>query len=116
MQVALTPPKIDAAGVPLERLADNPRLSEADKLAEVSRQFEAVLLRQILQHAQRPVFQSDCNPDSSTHAIYRDLVTNQLAESISKSGTFGLASSLKQQLLRQLLPEQTGATAPADKP
>jgi len=79
-------------------------LSEAQKVAEASRQFEAVLLRQILGQARHTVFKSKLSPESTTSGIYQDMVTNQLAESISRSGSFGLARSLESQLLRQSLP------------
>lgn len=90
-------PKL-AADVPIERLAGNTHVSEAGKLAEVSRQFEAVLLRQILGDAQKKAFTSAMNPESVASGVYRDMVTDQLAESISRSGAFGLAASLNKQL------------------
>src|ERR1044071_7544475 len=82
----------------LENLASNKTLSEAQKVAEVSRQFESVLLRQILGQARKTVFASKLNEDSVSSGIYRDMVTSQLAEGISKSGTFGLAHALQTQL------------------
>jgi len=88
--------------VPLEKLADSKAFSEAEKVAEVSRQFESVLLRQILGQARKTVVHSKLNDDSVSSGIYRDMVTEQLAEGISKSGSFGLARSLESQLSRQL--------------
>jgi hypothetical protein len=46
---------IKAADVPIEQLAGNSKISDRDKVAEVSRQFEAVLLRQILQETRKSV-------------------------------------------------------------
>lgn len=86
----------------MEKLAGNSKISEKDKITEVSRQFEAVLLRQILQSAQKTHFASTVTGDSTTSAIYQDLITNQLADSISKSGAFGLAQTLNQQLQHEL--------------
>ena len=40
--------------------------------------------------------------DSAVGGIYKDMVTAQLAESISKSGSFGLAQSLQAELTRQI--------------
>ncbi|MBK7997237.1 MAG: rod-binding protein [Verrucomicrobia bacterium] len=88
--------------VPLEQLADNKSLSKSEKLEEVSRQFEAVLLRQILGSARKTVFKSKVNEDSLSSGIYQDMVTSQLADSISQSGSFGLARSLQSQLQHQL--------------
>ena len=99
---------------PLEKLAGNTTLSEAQKVAEVSRQFESVLLRQILGQARKTVFASKLNEDSVSSGIYRDMVTAQLAEGISKSGSFGLARALETQLTRQLAtPEKTQPAAAA---
>ena len=91
-----------AADLPLERLAGNPHVSETGKLAEVSRQFEAVLLRQILGDAQKNVFASAMHPGSVASGVYQDMVTDQLAENISRSGAFGLARSLNKQLQHEL--------------
>ena len=90
-----------AENLPLENLAGNKSLSEKEKVAEVSRQFESVLLRQILGQARRTVFKSKFKEDSMTSGIYQDMATNQLADAISRSGSFGLARSLEAQLIRQ---------------
>ena len=100
-----------AEDLPLEQLAGNKSLSEAEKVGEVSRQFESVLLRQILGQARKTVFRSTTNPDSMTAGIYQDLVTSQLADSISRSGSFGLARSLETQLAKQTL-SSTAAEEP----
>src|SRR6266542_5869706 len=100
--------------LPIEQLAANNSRSQAQKLAEVSRQFEAVLLRQILGQARKPVFHSKINQESSTTGIYQDMVTNQLADGISRSGSFGLARSLESQLVQQTLP--VAAAAAEQKP
>lgn len=101
--------KIDApneagrtAAIPIEHLADDKTLSKSEKIAEASRQFEAVLLRQILGSARKTVFKSAVSEESLSSGIYQDMVTDQLAESISRSGAFGLARSLQSQLQHQL--------------
>ena len=43
------------SGLPLEQWAKSGQLSDEKKIGELSRQFEAILLRQILQSAQKPV-------------------------------------------------------------
>src|SRR5262245_52648290 len=93
-----------ASDVPLERLAGNGQLSETQKVAEAARQFEALLLRKILEETQKTVIHSEFSDDSTAAGIYRDMVTQQLAESISKSGNFGVAKTLERQLNRQLHP------------
>ena len=91
---------VQASQLPLEMLAGNPNVSDADKVAEVARQFEAVLLRQILSEASKPA--GDGKGVASS--IYNDMVNTQLADSISRSGNFGLANALKGQLTHQTLP------------
>jgi len=108
MQIPLIQKEVQASELPLEQLAQNPKLSEKQKVSEVSRQFEALLLRQILHDAQKNVIPSRYGADSSVNGIYQDLSTAQLADSISKSGGFGLARNLEKQLSRQLLIKDSG--------
>ncbi len=104
MQVTAFQPAVRAADVPLDRLANNAQVSERDKVGEVCRQFEAVLARQILGAAQKPHFASTMNPQSFSGSIYQDMITNQLADRISRSGALGLARSLERELQHELKP------------
>ncbi len=90
--------QIVASDIAPEQLAGNPRLTEKQKIAEASRQFEAVLLRQILGDAQKTVIPSEFSDNSTAAGIYQDLITKTLADNISKSGAFGLARTFAQQL------------------
>ncbi len=108
MKIEGAHPHIDASQLPLESLAGNPNVSDNEKVGEVSRQFEAVLLRQILQDIRKPVL-ANSESESTTTDIYSDMINNQLADSISRSGAFGLARSLQSQLGHQVL-----AHAPAE--
>jgi Rod binding domain-containing protein len=101
MNVAPLHHTVTATGLPLEKLAGNPALSEKEKVAEVSRHFEAVLLRQILGAARKTIFKSKFSEDSMASGIYQDMTTGQLADAISHSGGFGLARSLEAQLIQQ---------------
>ena len=92
--------KIVASDIAPEQLAGNPRLTQEQKVAEASRQFEAVLLRQILGESQKTVIPSEFSDNSTAAGIYQDLVTSTLADNISKSGAFGLAKTFEQQLNR----------------
>jgi Rod binding domain-containing protein len=94
--------RAQTADVPAEQLAGNRSLTEREKIGQASREFEAMLLRQILENTQKPVIKSKLITDTTSTGIYRDLVTSTLAESISKSGEFGLAKTFEQQLSRQL--------------
>lgn len=102
MEISLSDRPVRAADVPLDRLAGNTALSKEQKVNEVCRQFEAVLLRQVLQEAQKPAFGTSSQPGSVSKDIYQDLATNQMAEAISRSGALGLANSLQGQLTHQL--------------
>ena len=102
MKISPQPNTMTASDVPLEQLANNSKLSEAEKIGELSRQFEAVLLRQVLQNAQKTVIKSKLTEESATSGIYQDMITSQLADCISKSGSFGFAKSLQEELTRQL--------------
>jgi flagellar protein FlgJ len=99
---ALSPAQaVRASDIPLERLAENKQLNQNDKIKEAARQFEAVLVRQILSAARKSIIPSTVNPQSCVSGIYDDMINVQLAESISRSGSLGLAATLDRQLSRQ---------------
>jgi len=100
MNIQPLKPHIDATEIAPERLAGNTALTEKQKIAEASRRFEAILLKQILDSSQKTVIKSKYADDSTASGIYHDMITTQLADSISKSGTFGLAKTFEQQLDR----------------
>ncbi len=99
--------QMQIANQPIEQLANNKSLSEAEKIGEISRQFESILVKQILEAGQKTTL-AGATEKSSTASIYQDMINNQLADSISRSGTLGFANSLKAQLIRQT----QGAAAP----
>jgi Rod binding domain-containing protein len=105
MQIPALQPQlpIKLTGIPAEDIARNTQVADQEKVHELCRQFEAVLLRQILNDAQKTVIQSSLTPKSSAHDLYQDMSVNQLADSISRSGSFGFARSLEQELTRQVL-------------
>ena len=107
MNVSALPSATKPGEIPLEKLEGSSRLTEPQKVGEVARQFEAVLLRQILSAARKNVIKSGINAESSTTGIYNDMINNQMADDISKSGVFGLARSLQTQLTRQVLKPET---------
>jgi Rod binding domain-containing protein len=81
-----------------ERLLGAEQMPESQKIEELSRQFEAVLLRKVLSEAQKPMLGDSLMGGSSTTAIYQDLMVAQLADQIASANTLGLANALKQQL------------------
>ena len=94
--------RVDTANLSLDRIAASTQVPESQKIAEASRAFEALLLRQILSESQRPVFGSKSSGNSTSEGIYRDLIVNQMADDISKSGGFGVGKSLARELQHQL--------------
>lgn len=96
--------------MPLEKLATSTQVGEREKIAEASRQFEAVLLRQILSQAQKPVFQSSFTQQNSTsNAIYQDMITQQLADRISHGGSFGFGKVLEKELAARYIKKEAVA-------
>jgi flagellar protein FlgJ len=104
MDIPPLQPRINVSTLPFDQLAKNPNVSKADKVKEACRQFEAVLMRQILQEARKTVIHSSTHHDSNAAGIYDDMVNNQVADNITHSGGFGLAKSLQAQLVHQVLP------------
>jgi Rod binding domain-containing protein len=115
MNILGTKPRIDASQIPLDSLAGNKNVSDADKVTEVSRQFEAVLVRQILQDIRKPILAKE-EGDPAVNGIYNDMINNQMAESITRSGGFGLAKSLAAQLSHQILPHPPASPGTSQPP
>jgi len=111
MPISAVQHNLRTSDLPLEKLAANPQLSQADKIAGASRQFEAIFLRQILANAQKPTFPSRFNPQSFSSGIYQDMLTTEVADQISRSGAFGFGQVLASQLTRQLNPDQAAPQA-----
>jgi Rod binding domain-containing protein len=108
MNISSLNPQIDASSIAPERLAKNPNLTEEQKIAEASRQFESILLKQILESSQKTVIKSKLTEDSTASGIYHDMITTQLADSISKSGKFGITKTFEHQLNRPHSPQPDG--------
>ena len=98
MNVSPIQSPVDTSTIPVEELAGDKSLTSRQKIAEASRQFEAIMLRQILSESQKPVITSEFTDNSTAAGIYQDYITNTLADSMSKSGTLGLAKIFEQQL------------------
>jgi Rod binding domain-containing protein len=111
MNISALQSQVRAADLPLEQLANNRQLSEQEKTGEATRQFEAVLLRQILTDATKTLFKSAANPESSSDGIYQDLITNNLADQMSRAGGFGLSRVLARQLQHELKTDFTSTEA-----
>jgi flagellar protein FlgJ len=102
----------DLTGEGLARFARNPKVSESDKIAEASRQFEAVLLRQILSAARKTVIRSGLEQESAASDMYQDMINAHLADAITGAGGLGLARSLQLQVNRPSQPLDEQETVP----
>ena len=89
------------ASRPAEDVGRSATMSSGEKVAELSRQFEALLLRQMLKEARKPMLGDTLTGKSSVSKIYDDMVTDRLADAIASSGDVGLGTSLQAQLMRQ---------------
>ena len=79
--------------------SDLPRIkTEEAKIDEVSRQFEAVILRNFLKDSLKPVFQTYLNKENSQNSIYRYHLVDSLAESMSERQALGISNILQMQL------------------
>jgi Rod binding domain-containing protein len=105
---------IDTSNIPVEDLAGNKHLTKQQKIHEASRQFESIMLQQILSEMQKPVVNSEFTDDSTASGIYQDYMTNALAQSMSKTDSLGFAKIFEQQLSPH--PSKTNSHAPVISP
>lgn len=108
--------RVRAESIPIEQLAGNKNVSDVDKAKEVARQFESVLLRQILKSVHQPGIKGMFDEGGNKNDIYFDMMNYHLADSISRSGGLGLATSLEAQLIRQTPSTGKGKKSGDDQP
>ncbi|MBT5846423.1 MAG: hypothetical protein HOH86_07485 [Verrucomicrobiales bacterium] len=117
MPIPINMSTMSANHMAVERLAGNNQLTEAEKIGEVSRHFESILLRQFLGKALQPMFggggMGGDGMNAATKGIYQDMITQTLADTISKTGEFGLAQAFHTQLMPRNLQAQEAAAAAA---
>jgi flagellar protein FlgJ len=77
----------------LGQLADSTGNQDPAKLAKASKQFECILLRQILGESMKPLLQG-----GPSGQVYGYMLTDSLANQISDGGGLGLAHVLQTQL------------------
>ncbi|MEC8929463.1 MAG: rod-binding protein [Verrucomicrobiota bacterium] len=109
MPIPLAMPSASAAHLAVERLAHADHLTQQEKIHEISRQFESILLRQFLNEAQKPMFGTESEMSGGQKAVYQDMVVNVLSDSISQSGRFGLAQVFERELMPRNLAQATAA-------
>ncbi len=109
MAVPIQMATMSANHLAMENLAQNNKLTEAEKIGEVAQQFEAILLRQFLNEATKPMLSQDEGMNPAQKSIYQDMITNTLADTISQSGEFGLAQAFRHQLMPRNLAKEVEA-------
>jgi flagellar protein FlgJ len=100
--------RVDPANRPLADLSLDKNASEDDKVAEASRQFEAIFVRQILAEADK-----NGNSKGVAGGVYQEMVNDHLADEITRSGGLGFAKSLQAQLTHR--PDAVSTLAGSNK-
>ena len=117
MAVPINMQSMSANHLAVEELAQNRQLTETQKVGEVARHFEAILLRQFLSEATKPMLSSNEVMNAAQRGVYQDKIVHTLADTISRTGEFGLSQAFRHQLMpRDLADELKKAeSAPAAK-
>lgn len=106
VSAAASAASVDAA---LSALPTNPSLNARDLQMpprEVARQFEAVLVRQMMQETMKPLLEN-----GQSGQVYGYFIADALSESFTKAGGFGLQSVLEAQLFAQRARDEAAARA-----
>jgi peptidoglycan hydrolase FlgJ len=68
--------------------------TQAAKLAQASKQFEAIFVRQFLSDALNPMINGSVNQSGAGNETYRYFVTDTLSQSLADKGAFGISRQL----------------------
>ena len=68
------------------------------RLREVSREFEALFIKQMLDTMRKTVQKSELNDGGFAEEIYEDMLYDQYAQTMAKTKSFGIAEMLYNQL------------------
>jgi flagellar protein FlgJ len=96
--------QIPSAGESLQASMERSIRGKDDTAAvrEVTQQFEAILVRQILNTAHIGSAFGGASGASMTNEVYRDMMVSQLADQISQSGDIGMAKQMEKQLVHTM--------------
>ena len=72
--------------------------NKPEELKAATQQFEAILIRQYLNEAMKPLFDGPLMGSGNGAHMYQYMITDTLANQLSQSSTFGVASLLNMQL------------------
>ena len=93
--------------------AHSRHVREEQKAAAVSGQFAALLVKQYLKQALKPMFKGIFDETGGASGMYRHLFTDALAESIAQGGGFGVSTMLQMHLNKKVDAEAAVATEKA---
>jgi Rod binding domain-containing protein len=71
---------------------------DSEQVQAATEQFEAILIRQYLNDAMKPLFDGPLMGNGSGTHMYQYMITDTLANELSQTSTFGMASLLNMQL------------------
>ena len=97
------------------------RTNSPEAVRQVAQQFEAYFLQQVLRESQKTMF-PDPYFDPKSYEVYRDMLHQQLALGMSRTGRFGFAEMIERQLAnvtpanREVLSWQGGANRSNNAP
>jgi Rod binding domain-containing protein len=69
-----------------------------EELKAATEQFEAILIRQYLNEAMKPLLDGPLMGEGTGAHMYQHMITDTLANELSQTSTFGVASLLNMQL------------------
>jgi len=84
----------------LREMVGRKDIAESTKAIEATRQFEASLVRQMLDTSLKPMFKGVFDEDSQAHEMYRYFWTNTLADKISDGGGLGMSNALQSEVVK----------------
>jgi flagellar protein FlgJ len=89
-----------------------PSPAEMAKLRKAAQDFESVFLNHMLKTMRQSASSGPGPGSGSGERMYRDLLDDELAKSISRGGGLGLADVLVRDLVRSLPKEEKKASSP----
>ena len=99
MNVNSIPSTGSALGGDLDRLKGMPKF---EALSRLSAEFESIFAREILKSAHKPLFGSGLAGGDAAGSIYRDILVDHLAASMSNAGGIGFSKALERELTQLL--------------
>jgi Rod binding domain-containing protein len=85
----------------LAGIASDSTKTESEKVAELSKEFEAMLVKQVIKGMQQSLGGSSLFPSKGPSAIYGDMMMDSLAHTISASNQVDFATMFQHQVSNQ---------------